>query len=103
MANFSDFVAAAGGGDALVANPLSQFAATTSAQLAGVISNETGSGALVFAESATLVTPALGTPASGVATNITGLPTAGLVDDAVTYAKIQNMTTARILGRGWTI
>jgi hypothetical protein len=31
-------------GDALVANPLSQFAATTSAQLAGVISNETGSG-----------------------------------------------------------
>jgi len=31
-------------------NPLSQFAATTSAQLAGVISNETGSGALVFSE-----------------------------------------------------
>lgn len=29
--------------------PLSQFAATTSAQLAGVISDETGSGALVFA------------------------------------------------------
>lgn len=45
----------AGGGDALVANPLSQFAATTSAQLAGVISDETGSGALVFAESPTLV------------------------------------------------
>lgn len=37
-----------GGGDALVANPLSQFAATTSAQLAGVISDETGSGQLVF-------------------------------------------------------
>jgi hypothetical protein len=31
-----------GSGDALVANPLSQFAATTSAQLAGVISDETG-------------------------------------------------------------
>ncbi len=37
-------------GDALVANPLSQFAATTSAQLAGIISDETGgsSGLLVF-------------------------------------------------------
>lgn len=31
-----------------VASPLSQFASTTSAQLAGVISDETGSGALVF-------------------------------------------------------
>lgn len=41
-------------------NPLSQFAATTSAQLAGVISDETGSGALVFATSPTLVTPELG-------------------------------------------
>jgi len=63
-----------GAGDALVGNPLSQFAATTSAELAGVISDETGSGALVFGTSPTLVTPALGTPASGVATNMTGLP-----------------------------
>jgi hypothetical protein len=44
----------------LTASPLSQFAATTSSQLAGVISDETGSGALVFATSPTLVTPALG-------------------------------------------
>lgn len=42
-------VSAGGGGDALVANPLSQFAATTSLQLKAVISDETGSGALVFA------------------------------------------------------
>ena len=47
-------------GDALTTNPLSQFAATTSAQLAGVISDETGSGALVFATSPTLVTPNIG-------------------------------------------
>lgn len=53
---------------------LSAFAATTSSQLAGTISDETGSGALVFATSPTLVTPALGTPASGVLTNATGLP-----------------------------
>jgi hypothetical protein len=64
----------AGSGDALTSNPLSQFAATTSAQLAGVISDETGSGALVFATSPTLVTPALGTPSSGTLTNATGLP-----------------------------
>ena len=47
----------------------------------------------------TFVAPALGTPASGVLTNVTGLPTAGLVDDAVTYAKMQNVTTARLMGR----
>ena len=53
---------------------LAQHAATTSAQLRGVISDETGTGSLVFATSPTLVTPALGTPASGVLTNATGLP-----------------------------
>jgi hypothetical protein len=39
---------------------LNVLAATTSSELAGVISNETGSGALVFATSPTLVTPTLG-------------------------------------------
>ena len=43
-------------------------------QLKGVISDETGSGALVFATSPTLVTPLLGTPTSGTLTNATGLP-----------------------------
>jgi hypothetical protein len=46
----------------------------TSANLAAAVTDETGSGALVFATSPTLVTPALGTPASGVMTNVTGLP-----------------------------
>lgn len=42
-ANFRTAIGAGtGSGDALVANPLSQFATTTSAQLAGVISDETG-------------------------------------------------------------
>lgn len=59
---------------AVTSGTLAQFAATTSAQLAGIISDETGTGALVFANSPTLVTPALGTPASGVLTNTTGLP-----------------------------
>jgi hypothetical protein len=63
-----------GGGDALTSSPLSQFATTTSAQLAGVVSNETGSGLLVFATSPTFTTPALGTPSAVVLTNGTGLP-----------------------------
>jgi hypothetical protein len=172
----------AGSGDALVANPLSQFAATTSLQLRGVLSDENGTGVAIFDSntsqtlvtpilgtptsgtltnctfptlnqnttgsaaslsisgqsglltftglvsinriktvrdaddtilelggsytptgtwtSLTMVTPVLGTPTSGVLTNCTGLPTAGLVDDAVTYAKMQNVSvTDRILGR----
>jgi hypothetical protein len=35
-------------GDALVSNPLSQFASTTSTQLAGVLSDESGTGTVVF-------------------------------------------------------
>jgi hypothetical protein len=45
---------------AYTTNNLSVFAATTSDQLAGVISDETGTGALVFANTPTLVTPELG-------------------------------------------
>jgi hypothetical protein len=61
-------------GFATTANSLSQFASTTSAQLATLISDETGSGSLVFATSPTLVTPILGIPQSGTLTNATGLP-----------------------------
>jgi len=50
------------------------LATPTSANLASAVTDETGSGALVFATSPTLVTPALGTPSSGVLTNATGLP-----------------------------
>jgi len=57
---------------------LAVLAATTSAQLAGVISDETGTGSLVFATSPTLVTPVLGTPTSVTLTNGTGLPVSGI-------------------------
>lgn len=79
---------------------LSALAATSSSELAGVISDETGSGSLVFANSPTLTTPnigaatassingtsipssatllvsggALGTPSSGTLSSCTGLP-----------------------------
>jgi hypothetical protein len=58
----------AGGTVAYVANKLNVFAATSSSELAGVISDETGSGALVFANTPTLVTPVLG---AATATSIT--------------------------------
>lgn len=50
----------AGGTVAYTGNNLSVFAATTSSQLAGIISDETGSGALVFANSPSFTTPVLG-------------------------------------------
>lgn len=49
-----------GSGDALTTDPLSQFAATTSAQFLGVISNETGSGLVVGNNTPTLIAPVLG-------------------------------------------
>lgn len=64
----------AGGTVAYTSNKLSAFAATTSAELAGVISDETGSGALVFATSPVLTTPNIGTPSAGTLTSCTGLP-----------------------------
>lgn len=60
---------------------IATFLATpTSANLAAAVTNETGSGLLVFATSPTLTTPLLGTPTSGVLTNCTGLPRGGLTD-----------------------
>jgi len=45
---------------AITADKLSQFASTTSSELAGVISDETGSGALVFGTSPTFTTSIIG-------------------------------------------
>ena len=75
------------------------LATPSSANLASAITDETGSGALVFATSPTLVTPVLGTPTSGTLTNCTGLPTAGLVANAVTNAKLAQMSTQTFKGR----
>ncbi len=53
------------------------LATPSSSNLAAAVTGETGSGALVFATSPTLVTPALGTPSSATLTNATGLPIDG--------------------------
>jgi len=50
------------------------LATPTSANLAAALTDETGTGANVFATSPTLVTPILGTPTSGTLTSCTGLP-----------------------------
>jgi hypothetical protein len=58
-----------------LATGVATFLATpTSANLAAVLTDETGTGASVFATSPTLVTPILGTPTSGTLTSCTGLP-----------------------------
>lgn len=59
------------------------LATPSSANLAAAVTGETGSGALVFGTSPTLVTPALGTPSALVGTNITGTA-AGLTAGSVT-------------------
>jgi len=77
-ANFAELNTLKGVGDALVANPLSQFAQTTSLQLKNTISDETGSGALVFGTSPALTTP------TGIVKNDVGL---GSVDNTTDAGK----------------
>jgi len=63
------WVTPSGLGDALTSNPLSQFASTTSSQLAGVISDESGSGSLVFSNS-----PTFAGTVSGITAAMVGAP-----------------------------
>jgi hypothetical protein len=63
----------------------------SSANLASAVTDETGSGALVFATSPTLTTPALGTPSSLVLTNATGLTAASLPAGSI----LQVLSTAK--------
>jgi len=77
---------------------LSALAATTSAELAGVISDETGTGALVFATSPTLITPALGV-ATATSINATTIPsTKTLVVTTDTLAVHAATTSAQLAG-----
>lgn len=57
------------------------------------VTSSTGTTNVVLSNSPTLVTPALGTPASGVATNITGLPAAAILPGTLvagTYLLAEN-------------
>jgi hypothetical protein len=50
----------------------------SSADLAGIISDESGTGVLAFTNSPSFTTPALGTPSAVTLTNGTGLPVSGI-------------------------
>jgi hypothetical protein len=95
---------AATGTVALTADKLSVFAATTSAELAGVISDETGTGVVVYNDGPTLIAPVLGTPASGTLTNCTGLPVStgvsGLGTDVATALAVAVGTAGAIVVNG---
>lgn len=61
------------------ANVATFLATPSSANLRATLTDETGTGAAVFADSPTLVTPALGTPASGTLTNCVNATVSGTV------------------------
>ena len=66
----------------------------SSANLASAVTDETGSGALVFANSPTLVTPALGTPSALVGTNITGTASGLTAGNVTTNANLTGAVTS---------
>lgn len=96
---------------AVDAQKLSVFAATTSAELAGVISNETGSGLLVFGTAPALTGPVVITEAVGSsaltvtgATQITSFPALNITQtwnasgQAFTAVKVNATSTASAAG-----
>lgn len=96
-----------GGTVAYQGSSLAQFAATTSLELKGVISDETGSGALVFANTPTLVTPVLGVASATTVNKVTITAPASAatltIPDGVTLTGPASSGTAMTLGNTETV
>jgi hypothetical protein len=74
------------------ASSLAQFASTTSAEMATILTNESGTGFVAMTTNGVFTTPNLGIPSALTLTNATGLPFAGLnvFNSADFAAKISN-------------
>lgn len=75
---------------------LSQFASTTSSELLGIISDETGSGSLVFGTSPTLSQPIIDNPRLGYATTVTAAGTTTLTATSSQQQYLTGTTTQTI-------
>lgn len=94
-------------GVALTASGLNQFAATTSAQLLGVISDETGSGSLVFGSGPTINQPKIvgvTTNTAAAAGNVGEYPTPGVgTAVALSSATPANCTSISLTAGDWDV
>ena len=77
---------------AYISDNLSVFAATTSAQLASIISDETGIGLLVFGTNATLVTPTIASFANATHDHSNAAGGGNLTNSALTSGVFSNIT-----------
>ena len=88
-------VANGGTGITSLATGVATFLGTSSsANLRAALTDETGTGGAVFATSPTLVTPALGTPASGVMTNASGTASSLTSGNVTTNANLTGVVTS---------
>jgi len=88
-------VANGGTGITSLATGVATFLGTSSsANLRAVLTDETGTGAAVFATSPTMVTPALGTPSALVATNASGTAASLTAGTVTTNANLTGVVTS---------
>tara|TARA_R110002124_G_scaffold281430_1_gene455712 strand:- start:71156 stop:73597 length:2442 start_codon:yes stop_codon:yes gene_type:complete len=75
--------------DEATSGGLSSIDINTSAKIRTIVTDETGTGSLVFGTSPTLVTPNLGTPSALILTNSTLLPNSAIPTNTIAVEKLQ--------------